>query len=295
MKKSYLLVAIGITSIAFIGMQKSGVEKIEKYFSKNVHVKHAAGALAGKTGAPGEVSCVECHAGSTQDGTVQHTFNVLEGLAPITNYVPGNTYNVSLQLATHDVKEGFEAIVLDVQNNAMAGSFTGNNGIGTQIVSAGSKDYATHTSASNSSTNQFWVWEWTAPATNVGPVKFYVASNKADGNGATGGDLIYLSQHTLGVNTSSITENVQDDFNFTSGYSPEANRVFLTFNSLTVGEMYFNLVDLTGKSVFTYDLGESMIGENDEQITLPSDIETGIYLVHFFVGNKAMSSQIMVK
>ncbi len=295
MKKSYLLIAIGITSIAFIGMQKSGVEKIEKYFAKNVHVKHAAGALAGKTGAPGDANCTQCHSGQTQDGTAQHTFTVLEGLNPITNYVPGNTYNVSLQLATHDVKEGFEAIVLDTQNDAMAGSFTGNNGVGTQIVSAGGKDYATHTSGSNSSSNQFWIWEWTAPATNVGPVKFYVASAKANGNGNNSGDVIFLSQHILGVNTSSITENTQDNFNFIAGYSQEANKVFLTFNTLTVGNMYFNLVDLTGKSVFTYDLGESVIGENDEQIALPKSLESGIYLVHFFVGNKAMSSQIMVK
>ena len=294
MKKSYLLVAVGITSMAFIGMQKSGDAKIENYY-KNVHVKNAAGAQAGNTGAPGEPDCTQCHGGTTQDGTAQHTFAVLEGLNPITNYVPGNTYNVSLQLATHNVKEGFEATVLDVQNDAMAGIFTGNNGLGTQILSAGGKDYATHTSASNSSSNQFWVWEWQAPATDVGPVKFYVASNLADGNGATGGDVIYLSQHLLGASTSSIEENNQEDFNFVAGYSPEANKVFLTFNSLTVGNMYFNLVDLKGNSVFTYDIGESVIGENKEQIILPSDLDAGIYLVHFFVGNTAMSSQIMVK
>lgn len=295
MKKSYLLVTIGISSMAFIGMQKSGVEKIEKYFSKNVHVKHAAGALAGKSGAPGEPNCTECHAGTAQDGLSQHTFAVLEGLSAVTNYTPGNTYNVSLQLATHDVKEGFEATVLDTQNDAMAGTFTGMNGIGTQVVSASGKDYATHTSTSNSSSNQFWVWEWTAPATDVGPVKFYVASNKANGNAATGGDLIYLSQYTIGSNSSSLAENTLDDYNFTAGYSPEANKVFLDFSSKTVGNMYLNLVDMTGKSVFTYDMGESNIGENNEQIVLPSDIESGIYMIHFFVGNNAMSSQIMVK
>ena len=295
MKKSYLLVAIGITSIAFVGMQKSGVEKIEKYFAKNVHVKHSGGALVGLTGAPGDANCTQCHLGQTQDGTAQHTFNVLQGLNPISNYVPGNTYNVTLQLATHDVKEGFEAIVLDTQNDAMAGSFTGNNGVGTQIKTSGSKDYATHISGSNSSSNQFWAWEWQAPATDVGPVKFYVASVKANGNGSSSGDIIYLSQHLLGSNASGITENTQDDFNFIAGYSPASNNVFLTFNALTVGNMYFNLVDLTGKSVFTYDLGESVIGDNDEQIALPENLEAGIYLIHFFVGNKAMSSQIMVK
>ncbi len=294
MNKSYLLVAIGITSLAFIGMQRTGVEKIEK-FNANVHIKHAAGAQAGKTGAPNEQDCTQCHAGTVQDGIPQHTFNVLEGLNPVTNYVPGNIYTVSLQLNTHDVKEGFEATVLDVAADAMAGSFTGNNGIGTQIVSAGGVDYATHTSTSNSSTNQFWVWEWQAPATDVGPVKFYIASNKANGDAGTGGDIIYLSQYTIGVNNSSLAENANDEFGFTAGYSPEANKVFLNFNSLTVGNMYMNLVDLTGKSVFTYDLGESIIGENNEQIALPNDLDAGIYLVHFFVGNKAMSSQIMVK
>ena len=69
----------------------------------------------------------------------------------------------------------------------------------------------------------------------------------------------------------------------------------IDFTYLAAGDMYFNLVDMNGRSVFTYGLGQSEIGENSESIALPSDLNEGMYVVHFFVGNKAMSANIMVK
>jgi hypothetical protein len=67
------------------------------------------------------------------------------------------------------------------------------------------------------------------------------------------------------------------------------------FNSLSVGNMFFNLVDINGRSVFTYNMGESVIGENSESIVLPSELKSGVYIVNFFVGNKAMSAKIMIQ
>ena len=71
--------------------------------------------------------------------------------------------------------------------------------------------------------------------------------------------------------------------------------MILDFTYTGIGEMFFNLVDLSGKSVFTYSMGESQIGINKESIALPSEIENGIYAVHFFIGNKAMTAKIMVQ
>ena len=56
-----------------------------------------------------------------------------------------------------------------------------------------------------------------------------------------------------------------------------------------------NLTDLNGRSVFTYDLDQALIGDNHEKIKLPESIENGIYVVHFFVGNKGMSANVMVQ
>jgi hypothetical protein len=55
------------------------------------------------------------------------------------------------------------------------------------------------------------------------------------------------------------------------------------------------LVDLNGRSVFTYDMGNAQIGENKEKIVLPNDLKNGIYVVNMFVNNNAMSQKIMIQ
>jgi hypothetical protein len=47
--------------------------------------------------------------------------------------------------------------------------------------------------------------------------------------------------------------------------------------------------------VITYNLGNAQIGENKEKVVLPEDLKNGIYVVNFFVNNKAMSTKIMIQ
>ena len=69
----------------------------------------------------------------------------------------------------------------------------------------------------------------------------------------------------------------------------------MDFNSLVSGEMYFNLVDMNGRSVFTYGLGQSVIGKNSEKIVLPEDLKNGMYVVNMFVNNNVMEKKIMIQ
>ena len=293
MKKNYILAFTVITSIVFFAMQKSGVESVEKFLTKNGHTRNAGGAPTGKTGAPTESNCTQCHTGTAQSGIGINNLTVLEGITPVSNYTPGGTYTVSLNLSAGNVKEGFQSTVLD-NSFIMAGTFPGTGGLGTAITSASGKNYANHKLTSNLEGNVAWEWTWNAPVTDAGSVTFYVAVNVANGNGNTLGDVIYLSQHTLG-STAGLNEEIMDNTHFTAGYASSDNKVIVNFNSMSVGNMFFNLVDLNGKSVFTYKMGESSIGENSASIVLPSEIKSGIYVVNFFIGNKAMKSKIMIQ
>jgi len=71
----------------------------------------------------------------------------------------------------------------------------------TQIIgTSGTLQWITHTSAGtrNGTTGpQSFEFNWTAPATNVGDVDFYVAANAANGNGNNQGDFIYTTKATL--------------------------------------------------------------------------------------------------
>jgi len=287
MNKKYLLPLAGIVMIGALSFQHSDNFKIEKYIHKS-----SGGSPTGKTGAPGEQTCVSCHAGTAQNGATENVFILLDGLSQTTTYMPSTTYTATLTMASSPAKKGFQAIAL-TSANANAGSFTGQAG-NTAISSSGSKKYANHTSSSNTSTVSTWIWQWTAPSSNVGPVTFYVATNKANDNGTTSGGVIYLSQHVV-TSTAGIEDETSNDWVFSAGYAPDNNSLVMNFNSLGIGEMSVNVVDLNGRSVFYNSLGNCSVGANKQSVVLPSDIKNGIYVVNFFVNNNAMSAKVMVQ
>lgn len=294
MKRNYILPCLAIASMGFFAFQATTDDNaIVKNFTKS-HIL-PEGGQSGLTGAPGEINCTQCHNGTTQDGSVQNAFVLVDAtFAPVTSYIPGATYTASVQLVSDPFKKGFSSVALD-GTDSNAGSFTGDIGIGgTQDFSAGGRDYVSHTITSNTSAQSIWAWTWTAPATSVGDVTFYVASNETNDSGTTAGDIIYLSTHVITDANASVPESMAET-SFTAGYNSASNKVMIDFASLASGDMHFNLVDMNGRSVFVYDLGLSEIGSNTESVTLPSHIKDGIYVVHFFVGNKAMSANIMVK
>ncbi len=274
-----------------LSLQRTGVEKIEAY--KDVYKNlNESGAPFGKTGAPGEQTCSQCHTGSVMGGQTMNSFAVLQGTNPVSSYAPGGTYTATLTLTGTSSKQGFQATALDASGN-MAGSFTASSIGGTQVVQGNSRDYATHTSTSNAG-GSVWAWTWNAPATDVGSVTFYVATNVANGDGTTGGDEIYLSQHVINGTTTGIEEQNFDN-EFMAGYRPAVNEISISFNSLTAERMSINITSLDGKKVVSKLLDNSIIGENKLSISLPHDIKEGIYIVNFFVGNQPMTSKILVK
>ena len=293
MKKNYMLALSGVVLMGALSFQRSGDQKIEKFFAKNGHQLNGGGAAAGKTGAPGEGNCTSCHSGTVQSGATENVLTLLSGTTPVTSYIPGQTYTVTLVMASNPAKKGFQATALEIAGNTMAGNFTA----GTNTSINGSiKKYANHTSSSNTNAVTAWIWTWTAPATNVGDVKFYVATNKANGNNNDTGDMIYTSQHLISAPAGAgLEESSSTTSNFKVGYSSEQNSVNFSFNSLIAGEMSVNIVDLNGRSVFFGNLGNAAVGENIESLKLPSDLKNGMYVANFFVNNHAMSAKFMVQ
>ncbi|MEY3237562.1 MAG: hypothetical protein RI883_1663 [Bacteroidota bacterium] len=295
MTKNYILSFSAIVILGAVSFQKSGDFKVEKYFAKNGHLKSGSGQLSARTGAPGEANCSSCHGptiSNLPNDVTENNLMLLSGVTPVTSYVPGTTYSVALNMTSNPAKKGFQATVL-TSTNVMAGTFTGVTG-NTSVFTASARDYANHTATSNTNTTTLWGWSWTAPATNVGDVTFYVATNKTNNSNTDAGDVIYLSQHVFS-STLGLVEQTENQSNFTVGYSPENNNAVFNFTTLSVGEMVLNLVDLNGRSVFRSDLGTAQIGQNNQSVALPSDLKNGIYIANFFVNNKVMSAKIMIQ
>ena len=288
MKYYSITIALILSTTVLFSFKKNAVS-FEKYNYSTAHLKNGAGSPVGKTGAPGETSCTSCHSGSAQSGAGENAFVLFNASAtPVTGYVPGQSYAVSVSMNSNPSKKGFQATALDINGN-MAGTFTA--GLNTSI-SGTTKKYANHKSTSNNAATTAWLWAWTAPSTNVGDVTFYLATNKANGNNTNSGDVIYLSQHIIG-STAGIDEEIVNN-NLVIGSNPEKDQIQMGFDALSSESLFFNLVDATGKSVFTKDLGITSIGKNKHAIQLPNELKSGVYFVHLFIGNKAIDKKIIL-
>ncbi|HEY2962563.1 MAG TPA: PQQ-dependent sugar dehydrogenase [Pyrinomonadaceae bacterium] len=155
----------------------------------------SSGPPAGYTGAPQEEpdACAECHV-PPDAGTGRISIT-----APST-YVPGQTYPITVTHTNADLTRlrwGFELTVLDTANDEKAGDLQNVDGLTQVLNNAGPnsvRQYIEHTSAGTFVGQQngaSWTFNWTAPATDVGPVTFYAAGNQANNDGNTSGDYIY--------------------------------------------------------------------------------------------------------
>ena len=155
----------------------------------------SAGPPAGYTGAPQEEpeACAECHV--PPDAGTGKIFIT----APQT-YVPGQTYPITVTHQNIDptrLRWGFQLTVLDTASDEKAGELQSINGLTQVLNNAGpgsARQYIEHTAAGTFVGQQngaSWTFNWTAPATDVGPVSFYAAGNQANNDGNTSGDYIY--------------------------------------------------------------------------------------------------------
>ena len=169
-----------------------------------VFYSFAGGSPGGKSGSPGDgANCTGCHAGTPQNVADWISTNIPEG-----GYAPGETYTITAKGMHEGVgKFGFE---LTAENAAGAkkGSFAVTDAVRTKATS--SDNSITHTQDGNSPAGDSATWsmDWTAPVTGSGQVRFYAAFNAANGNGNTGGDVIYLSMLSAEEDiTISVDEN----------------------------------------------------------------------------------------
>jgi hypothetical protein len=214
-----------------------------------------------------------------------------EGANVVTNYTPGTTYNIAVSMNSSSVKNGFQIVAL-TSANAQAGTITLIPSTGTQIKNGASgKKYVTHTSAGTAQTA--WAFQWTAPASDVGNITFYLATNITNNNDSDNGDAIYLSQHIFG-STAGIQEQ-SVNYNLEVAYLKNNNSLSVNYSSLKAGESALNLTDLSGKSVFTETLGDTEIGENTKSVKLPSDLKAGIYIVHLNINNTFVSKKVYIQ
>jgi hypothetical protein len=153
-------------------------------------MSNSTGSPGGKSGSIGDDgnTCTDCHGGSATTMPGWITTNV-----PAEGYTPGQTYIITAT-GTHPgvVKFGFELTVENSQG-AKVGTLQLTDPTRTKFTNA--NQAITHTAAGNIPTGNTnsWSMNWVAPSNIQGNVGIYAAFNAANGNGNTGGDVIYKS------------------------------------------------------------------------------------------------------
>jgi hypothetical protein len=285
MKKNHVFLGLLAGSIGLLSFNS-----IKQNNTVNNYHLNAAGSPGGKTGAPGDQTCTQCHSGTVQSGTGFQTVVLTNDMGQmVTNYIPGESYTVTVGMLTLNAKNGFEIVAL-TPTNVQAGSVSVINATTTKTVTFGGKTRITQKSTGTSLNN--WSFEWTAPTTNVGDVTFYLATNVSNSNNNDSGDAIRTSQHVIG-SSAGIQENTAK-VAINLGYAKTSNSLTIDLTSKLNGEAAINLVDLSGKSVQFEQLGNVATGNNVLQVKLNNQLPKGVYIAHINVNNNFVSKKIYI-
>lgn len=139
----------------------------------------------GKTGAPFDGLCSDCHSGGSFDGTVN-----ISGFP--TSITPNTTYDITLTTTAtmgSPLVGGFQLVVVNA-SNVNSGNLTAGTGNGTSFFN--SREYVDHRGAKSFSGGSVsWNFTWTSPnGPNGAVITMYFSSNLANGNGSSSGDKI---------------------------------------------------------------------------------------------------------
>ena len=191
-----------------------------------VAIANSSGALEGHSGAPGESNCTACHLGTVNSGSGKVTVEAVNA----TGYKPGETLRIRVTIDDATAtRRGFQLSVRPESNPSISAGKLATVNNNAQILPGGTQEWATHTLAGqrNATANPgVYELDWTAPATDVGPITFYAAGNAANGNGAESGDRIYtgtlkLSSATAaGPSATFAAAGVTDAWNGRQGIAP---------------------------------------------------------------------------
>lgn len=144
-----------------------------------VVLSYSSNPPLGKTGAPGEGTCADCHGGGPGGGSI------LVKSSTGTTYHPGTRQHLTVTISDPTANTwGYEMTAVQTSKGTVgAGIFkaTDNN---SSVRSANRKSYGAQLNDLQGKTGKVtYKIDWTPPKTNVGKITLYLAGNAAGGAG----------------------------------------------------------------------------------------------------------------
>ncbi|MDD7913072.1 choice-of-anchor V domain-containing protein [Polaribacter ponticola] len=237
----------------------------------------SGGRDGGYSGSPGDsnTTCTQCHSGGNFNTSVS-----LQTEVPNTGYELGTTYGLQVDVSSSsNSRHGFQITAEKVSDGSKIGTFIA-DGTDNQLKNGGT--HVTHTTAGNS--KKSWNFNWKAPSTDVGAIKFYVAALAGNGSG-TGGDEV-VTTTSSNINVLGISEAKR--LNFEMYPNPSSEKLTIQLPSGT-DNATVEFYDYVGRLALS-----KKITRNDDEINV-NNLSTGIYVLKVLSENKIGSQKFIKK
>lgn len=145
----------------------------------------------GKTGAPGEGTCGDCHNGGLGGGKIHVTSS--SG----TTYHPGTKQHLKVTITDANASDwGYEITSVQTSKPTVGAGVFKATDVNSNVRKAGTKSYASQLKDLQGKTKTAtYAFDWTPPAKSVGKITLYVAG--VGGTGDPAADSVYKSSLTL--------------------------------------------------------------------------------------------------
>lgn len=252
---------------------------------------YSDGPPDGKTGAPGEGTCVECHSTfplNSGDGSFS-----ISGPA---QFEAGQTYAITIEISDPgQLRWGFEFTPLD------QGTITITDATNTQLSSSGGRFYVKHTSSGTYAGfpdgPADWSFDWTAPANPPESITFYAAGNAADYNGLNTGDYIYTTTFTTTLLPTAIGDDpfasLPSHLSLHNYPNPFNAQTTINYRIPVDGQVRLDIYNLQGQLVASPVNSFQQAGEWSV-IWNAGSLPSGLYLYSLTVGENKETQKMML-
>ncbi|HEY6160696.1 MAG TPA: choice-of-anchor V domain-containing protein [Bacteroidia bacterium] len=247
---------------------------------------------AGYTGSQGESYCTSCHTGTALNGGGG---SVTIGGAPSV-YALGQTYTITVTVSQSNRSLFGFAMEALTSTNVNAGTLVVTNSAEDHILTAfnGRKNITHQLNGGATVNSHTFTFNWTAPSTNVGVVKFYAVGNAANGNNSDTGDLIYSTNVTINA-PSGVEPLGSDELQVSVSPNPVEEKFVVECSLKNKALVTARLFSLDGKLVNVLLNETDDAGLFHKQLNVPSNTSPGIYLLEVNVDGKRSVKKIIIQ
>lgn len=253
---------------------------------------YSDGPPAGRTGAPGELTCNVGYCHSDNQPNPSDAISFISTSIPEDGYVPGETYDITVGIKKTGMKRfGFQWTAVSGNTSQGLGEVISVDDNQTQLSAENEKTYIMHQIAPVADDSTSWNFKWKAPLSDTDDAVFHMAFVASNNNGFRTGDYVVLD--TLKVNsqlTTSFQDRLTDQYKLKTYLAGEN----LIMEGVLENPLPFQLtiMDLGGRRVGSVRI---MPHAHEWEWKFPRDmLVSGVYLVNATNDEFSISRKIAI-